>query len=103
MEEVQQWDSQDFTVRDEMTRNFLPVSNEICAIYIDDDVTKIQTSKRPSHESYIPCIQQKVCPAKNIIRTCIQSSQQRVPFILVLFFPFGDKMWGVAIMRDFTV
>jgi hypothetical protein len=23
--------------------------------------------------------------------------------IFVLFFPFGDKMWGVAIMRDFTV
>jgi hypothetical protein len=23
--------------------------------------------------------------------------------IFVIFFPFGDKMWAVAIMRDFTV
>jgi hypothetical protein len=31
------------------------------------------------------------------------TSRHRVPMILVLFFPFGDTMWGVAIMRDLAV
>jgi hypothetical protein len=61
IEEVQQWDSQDFTVRDKLIRDFLPVSNEICAIYIDDDVTK-----NPNEHTPIPNRDFVVYPTKRL-------------------------------------
>jgi hypothetical protein len=90
-------------VRDEMIRDFLPVSNEICAIYIDNDVIK-----HPNEHTSIPnrdfvVYPTKRFPDKEYYQNFHSTSRQRIRRILVLFFPFGDKMWGVAIMRDFTV
>jgi hypothetical protein len=45
----------------------------------------------------------KRLPGKEYYQDLHSTSPHRVTMILVLFFPFGDKMWGVAIMRDFTV
>jgi hypothetical protein len=82
-----------------MTRAFLPVSNEICAIYIDDDVTK-----NPNEHTSIPnrdfvVYTTKHLPGKEYYQDLHSTSRHRVLMILVLFFLFGDKMWGVAIMR----
>jgi hypothetical protein len=41
----------------------------------------------------------KHLPGKEYYQDLHSTSQHRVPMILVLFFPFGDQMWGVAIMR----
>jgi hypothetical protein len=89
---------QDFTVRDKLIRDFLPVSNEICAIYIDDDVTK-----NPNEHTSIPnrdfvVYPIKRLPGKEYYQDLHSTNQNRK---LIKFFPFGDKMWGVAIMRDF--
>jgi hypothetical protein len=51
------------TVRDEMTRDFLPVSNKICAIYIDDDVTK-----NPNEHTSIPNRDFVVFSTKRLLR-----------------------------------
>jgi hypothetical protein len=79
-------------VRDKMTRDFLPVSNKICAIYIDDDVTK-----NPNEHTSIPnrdfvVYPTKRLPSKEYYQDLHSTSRHRVPMILVLFFPFGDKM-----------
>jgi hypothetical protein len=86
-----------------MTHDFLPVSNEICAIYIYDDVTK-----KPNEHTSIPnrdfvVYPTKRLPGKEYYQDLHSTSRHRVPMKLAIFFPFGDKMWGVAIMRYFTV
>jgi hypothetical protein len=74
------------------TSDFLTVSNKICAIYIDDDVTK-----NPNEHTSIPnrdfvVYPTKRWPGKEIYQDLHSTSRHRVPIILVLFFPFGDKM-----------
>jgi hypothetical protein len=81
----------------------LPVSNEICAIYIDDEV-----KKNPNEHTSIPnrdfvVYPTKHLPGKEYYQYLHSTSRHCVPMILVLFFPSEDKMWDVAIMRDFTV
>jgi hypothetical protein len=82
-----------------MSRDILPVSNEICAIYIEDDVTK-----NPNEHWSIPNQDFIVHPTKHLLgkeyyQDLHSTSQHHVLMIFVLFFPFGDKMWGVAITR----
>jgi hypothetical protein len=103
-----------------MTYDFLPVSNEICAIYNDDDVTKNpnEHTSNPNRDFiiffYLHPISLKTVgdfvvylkkrlPGKEFYQDLHSTSRHRVPMIFVLFFPFEDKMWGVAIMKDFTV
>jgi hypothetical protein len=96
IEEVQQLDSQDFTVRDEITHDFLPVSNEICAIYIDDDVTKNLNEHTLIANRDFVVHPTKRLPGQKYFQDLHSTSRNRVPMILVLFFPFEDKMWGVV-------
>jgi hypothetical protein len=88
-----------------MTRDFLPVSNEICAICIDDDVTKNPNEHTSILNRDFVVYPTKRLPRKEYYQDWLNASDHRhhVLMIFVLFFPFGDKMWGVAIMRDFTV
>jgi hypothetical protein len=81
------------------TRDFLSVSNEICTINMMRISQKIQTSIRSFQNKTLLFIQRNVCPAKSIIRTCIQPADIVYPW----YFPFGYEMWGSASMRDFTV
>jgi hypothetical protein len=71
-----------------MTRDFLPVSNEICAIYINDDVTK-----NPNEHSSIPnrkfvVYPTKGLPGKEYYQDLHSTSRHRVPMMFVL--PFED-------------